>query len=397
MSSGGGVPGSAVAVSVFESEEEAEVQRQLQRQRERQRPQIIPAQRRGQPDSQKPFYKLHKLRVVCLSELLRHSGVTDAGRELAERFSPRNLDLAFGGLWESFSSWGKRQQRQLQQQQAGGGDQEAGASQEQEQQEEEEEADEERRASESERELRALRIDNVSPALLAVLSMVLSGGCREGGPGGETGGEEEGEEESEAGAYSLDEWWLVPESDETDGNPSFSLPSPPLHLLLSGVHERDLPAMTAACVLLARSLRDNEGLRELRLDARRVGTGSDLGPPEEASSGRGSLQQRQRQRLWGLFAEELKRSLRSNDALEYVEVALPKTSDIREEDVAEATAAAVGAKEARRRAFFMAAHPRSVEAALPVSELPMDLMVEIAKMGIRRSPCRVAIGEACIQ
>ena len=117
--------------------------------------------------------------------------------------------------------------------------------------------------------------------------------------------------------------------------------------------------------------------------------------PSTSRGGGGSLHpRREEQRLWGLVAGELKRALRSNDALEAVRLSLPRLS-LGAGDAREVAAAAEGAPEARKRAFLSAAHPRCCrgEGASPLSELPMDLMVVIAALGIRRSPCRVEVEE----
>ena len=101
----GGVPGSAVAVSVFE---EAPSQRQRQRhepkqqQQRRRRQQEEQQQQRQQRQEADPF---SRLRTECLKELLRHSGITDGGRELAGRFSVANLSAAFAELIAAFADF----------------------------------------------------------------------------------------------------------------------------------------------------------------------------------------------------------------------------------------------------------------------------------------------------
>ena len=343
----GGVPGSAVAVSVFEDRHQQQGQQQRR---------ATPGGGGGGGGEEPP--SASRLRTACLKELLRHSGVTDGGRELAERFSPPNFRAALTALHSALGRWLDEAEAQAEvQAQAGGG---GGAAQQ------------EREA------VLALRLDGASPALVAVVACRLGGGFRDGPGEADGGAGDRIRSDGGAGGGSAG-------GGGVGGGGDRPLPSLLLSIQLGRVHERDLPAVTAACAVLARSLAANAGLRQLSLDGGQLARGSPAG-------------EGQRQRLWGLVAGELVRSLRSNDALESVKVSLPR-GHLRAEDARELRAAAAAAREARRLAFLSAAHPRCWSprrggGVSPLSSLPMDLMVVIAAMGIRRrSPCRVDVEE----
>ena len=402
----GGAPGAAVAVSVFE-EEGASFSLREQRRR----------QRRPQQQQQRQLEAAaNALRTECLKELLRHSGITDAGRELSERFRAERLGAAIAFVQfrlflssshsssssscSSSCSCSSSSCSSSSSSSSSDDDDDDDDDDEDEEEEQEMEAEaEERRRRRRRREARAsareeLEFVEASPAVVAALSFALRG------RGGLRGNNDDGNNGNGGGG----------DDEEVPSVP------PSLRLRLARVHERDLPAVTAACSLLARALSGNRELRALEVDGsslHRSGEGGEAeeegerpSPPPPASSGIGAGigggggRPPEQRRLWSLVARELGKSLRANDALESLRLTLPR-GHLRAEDGRALSEAASGAREARRRAFLSAAHPRcscsrslsSSTSFSPLSVLPMDLLVAIAKRGISRGECRVEVVE----
>jgi hypothetical protein len=347
----GGVPGAAVAVSIFEAPQQQQWERQRQQQQREPKP----------PQQQKQLPAAQKLQTECLKELLRHSGITDGGRELSRRFDAASSVLAFSELSAALARWERTSAIPSQ----WGSDE------------------------------RELEVAEATPMKVAALASVLS-----------------------AGGGSGMRWWLGEEEEKGKGRngDAAASPCPPLSVSLAKIHPRDLPALTASCSLLARSLATNHGLVELSIDGGALhriegeeeggGGGEDDGEEEPAAApaaahsflGNGnnntSNARPWEQRLWGIVARELARSLRGNDTIRSLRLRLPR-GHLGAGDAQGLRAAAAGAREARRRALLSAAHPRCCrgEDASPLSNLPMDLMVVIAGMGIREGACEVEVEE----
>jgi len=186
--------------------------------------------------------------------------------------------------------------------------------------------------------------------------------------------------------------------------------------------ERDLPAVTAACCVLARSLATNGRLRALGIDGRRFGAAGEaeaeaeaVASPSSAAVGgeraetalgsgrRGRSARPEEHRLWGLVAGEFSKSLRRNDTCEVLRLALPR-GHLSRDDARGIVEAAEQGPLARRKALLSAAHPRCCNRnrdgnpappppPLPLSNLPVDVMAAIADLGIRRRACVVDIVE----